>query len=192
MNGVSAKFMIWYLLDQLNVHTGVLPAMTHKLRIDYSGIEPEAAKPLYRMGAYLKTSGIELRIRDLVYIRASQINGCAFCLDMHTQDARAHGESEQRINCISAWRDSPFFNTREKMALEITEVLTLISESGFSDELYNRSREVFDEHEFVALVMAVNVINSWNRLMVSCGGTAGMYASKDLKEALPGYYAEHL
>ncbi len=166
--------------------------MTRKLRIDYSQVEPEAAKPLYQIAAYLRKSGVEKSIRDLVYIRAYQINGCAYCQDMHVQDARAHGESEQKISCISAWRDSPFFSDRERMALEVAESLTLISDSGFSDGLYDRAREVFDEHEFVALVMAVNVINSWNRLMISCGGTAGMYANKDLKETSPEYYAESL
>ena len=163
--------------------------MTRELRIDYSRVEPEAAKPLYGIAAYLRKSRIEVGIRDLVYIRASQINGCAFCLDMHIQDARANGESEQKIGCVSIWKDSPFFTDRERMALEVTESLTLISESGFSQSLYKRARQVFDEHEFVALVMAVNVINSWNRLMISCGGTAGMYINKDLKESSPEYYA---
>ncbi len=164
--------------------------MAAKLRIDYSRAEPEAAKPLYSIASYLRKSRIELGIRDLVYIRVSQINGCAFCLDMHVQDARAHGEGEQRISCISIWRDAPFFTDREKMALEIAEALTLVSERNFSDSLYSRAREIFDEHEFVALVMAVNVINSWNRLMISCGGTAGMYVNGELKEKSPGYFSD--
>lgn len=164
--------------------------MTKKLRIEYSQVEPEAAKPLYQIAAYLRKSSVEKSIRDLIYIRASQINGCAYCLDMHVQDARANGESEQKISCVSTWRDSPFFSERERMALELTETLTLISEINFSDDLFIRAMKVFDEHEFIALVMAVNVINSWNRLMISCGGTAGMYENKKLREKLPGYYEE--
>ncbi len=162
--------------------------MASNLRIDFMKLEPDAPKPLYGIAAYLKKSRIEQSLRDLVYIRASQLNGCAFCLDMHAQDARANGEVEQRINCISTWREAPFFSKREKAALELTEKLTTLSERHFSREDYDSAREEFDEHEFIALVMAINVINSWNRLMVSCGGTAGIYVNEELKGKNPGYF----
>lgn len=163
--------------------------MPQNLRINYSKVEPDAVKPLYSMAAYLRKSGVEQTLRDLIYIRASQINGCAFCLDMHTQDARANGETEQRINCVSAWKESPFFTDRERAALEMTEALTLLPQMHFPEELYNKARLEFDEHEFVAVVMAINVINGWNRLVISCGGTAGMYSNQALKERNPEYFS---
>ena len=162
--------------------------MTLKLKIEYASFEPVSPKSIYAMTEYVKKSSIEESLRDLIYIRASQINGCAFCLDMHTQDAIAHGVPPQKAVCVSVWRESPFFSNRERAALEFTETMTRIAQAPLSEDTYGRIREEFNEHEYVALVMAINIINCWNRLMIACGGTAGMYSNKELKEGSPGYF----
>ena len=118
---------------------------------------------------------LDPKLAELVKIRASQINGCAYCIDMHTKDARAAGESEQRIYALSAWRETPFFTDRERAALEWTEALTLISETNVPDELYERVSAHFSEPEMVALTFAVVVINSWNRLAISLRAVVGSY-----------------
>jgi len=121
------------------------------------------------------TSHLDKRLFELVKIRASQINGCAYCLDMHTKDARAAGESEQRIYALSAWRETPFFNDRERAALEWTEAVTLVGETHVPDELYARVSTQFTEDELVALTFGVVVINSWNRLAISFRPVVGSY-----------------
>src|SRR5436190_9820296 len=110
---------------------------------------------------------IERRLFELVKIRASQINGCAYCLDMHTKDARLAGETEQRIYALNAWRETPFFTDRERAALEWTEAVTRVGDTHVPDEIYARVATHFDEKELVALTFGVVVINSWNRLAVS-------------------------
>lgn len=120
-------------------------------------------------------SHLDKRLAELVKIRASQINGCAYCIDMHTKDARAAGETEQRIYALSAWRETPFFTDRERAALEWAEAVTLVSESHVPDELYARVSAIFTEDELVALTFAVVVINSWNRLSVSFRPPVGSY-----------------
>jgi AhpD family alkylhydroperoxidase len=120
-------------------------------------------------------SAIDKRLFELIKIRASQINGCAYCIDMHTKDARAAGETEQRIYALSAWRETPFFTERERAALEWTEAVTLLSESHVPQELYDRVASQFDEKEMLALTFAVIVINSWNRLAVPFRAPAGTY-----------------
>ncbi len=158
-------------------------------RIDYSRIEPDAANGIRTMTDFVRKSTLGQTLRDLIYIRASQVNGCAYCLDMHTQDARANGETEQRINCISVWRESPFYTAKEKAALEFTEVMTGLSNGVLSEGLVSQVRESFNDHEYVALIMAINVINCWNRLMIGCGGTAGMYRNSELVRGMPGFFA---
>src|SRR5687768_6963859 len=123
----------------------------------------------------VETSGLEHSTLELVKIRASQINGCAYCLDMHTKDARALGETEQRIYALSAWRETPFFSDRERAALEWTEAVTLLADTHVPDDLYNRVTRHFAEAELVALTFAVVVINSWNRLAVSFRIPTGTY-----------------
>ena len=110
---------------------------------------------------------LEHSLLRLVEIRASQINGCAYCLDMHTKDARAAGETEQRIYTLDAWRETPFFTDRERAALEWTEAVTLVAETRVPDDVYQQVRQQFSEEELVELTFAVIVINSWNRLNVS-------------------------
>jgi AhpD family alkylhydroperoxidase len=112
---------------------------------------------------------------ELVKIRASQINGCAYCIDMHTKDARRAGESEQRIYALSAWRETPFFTDRERAALEWTEAVTRVGDTHVPDEIYQRVAAEFDESELVALTFGVIVINSWNRLAISFRAPVGTY-----------------
>ena len=112
---------------------------------------------------------------ELVKIRASQINGCAYCIDMHTKDARRAGETEQRIYALNAWRETPFFSDRERAALEWTEHVTRVADAHVPDELYQRVSTQFDEAELVALTMGVIVINSWNRLSISFRPPVGSY-----------------
>ena len=121
---------------------------------------------------------LEHSLLKLVEIRASQINGCAYCLDMHTKDARAAGETEQRIYALSAWRETPFFTDRERAALEWTEAVTLVAETRVPDDVYEQVRQQFSEEELVELTFAVIVINSWNRLPVSFRPHVGDYQPK--------------
>ena len=136
-------------------------------RFDYETVAPAANEAMRGVERYVRASGLERSLIELVKIRASQMNGCAFCLDMHTKDARATGESEQRIYVLSAWRDAPFYSERERAALEWTETLTRLAPDGVPDELYERARKVFNEVELVNLTMAVVAINGWNRLSVA-------------------------
>ena len=121
---------------------------------------------------------LEHSLLRLVEIRASQINGCAYCLDMHTKDARAAGETEQRIYTLDAWRETPFFTDRERAALEWTEAVTLVAETRVPDDVYQHVRQQFSEEELVELTFAVIVINSWNRLQVSFRPHVGDYQPK--------------
>jgi AhpD family alkylhydroperoxidase len=130
---------------------------------------------MYGLEAPLQSSGLEPTLRELIKIRASQINGCAFCLDMHTKDARVRGESEQRIYALSAWRETPFFTDRERAALEWTEHLTLIAGHDVPDDLYARVRAQFSEEEIAKLTLAVVQINGWNRLVKSFRPVVGSY-----------------
>ncbi|MGE5732683.1 MAG: carboxymuconolactone decarboxylase family protein [Gemmatimonas sp.] len=136
-------------------------------RFDYETVAPAANEAMRTVERYVRASGLERSLIELVKIRASQLNGCAFCLDMHTKDARAAGESEQRIYVLSAWRDAPFYSERERAALAWTEALTRLAPDGVPDELYERARKVFNEVELVNLTMAVVAINGWNRLSVA-------------------------
>ena len=120
-------------------------------------------------------SKLERPLFELVKIRASQINGCAYCIDMHTKDARLAGETEQRIYALNAWRETPFFTDRERAALEWTEAVTRVADTHVPDEIHARVAAQFEEAELVALTFAVIVINSWNRLAVSFRAPAGTY-----------------
>lgn len=143
-------------------------------RIDHMRIAPEAAKPFLRLVNYLASSGLEHSLLELVKIRASQLNGCAYCLDMHTKDARASGETEQRIYLLSAWRESPFYSERECAALAWTEAVTQIA-SGVPDDVYDAAREQFSEKELVDLTWSIALINGWNRMAVSLRSVPGTY-----------------
>jgi AhpD family alkylhydroperoxidase len=138
---------------------------------------PEAVKAMYALGAYIAGCGLEHSLVELVKIRASQINGCAFCLDMHTKDARAAGETEQRIYALSAWRETPFFTDRERAALAWAEAVTLIG-GGVSDAVYAEASRHFSEKELVDLTWAVVAINGWNRVAISFRTVPGSYQPK--------------
>lgn len=144
-------------------------------RIKYSQVAPEGVEVLRRLEAYLKNTGLEPELVELVKLRASQINGCAYCIDMHTKDARTHGESEQRLFGVSAWRESPFYSERERAALAWAESITKTSEDHVPDEIYDRVKEHFTEKELVDLTLAVIAINSWNRLAISFRTPPGSY-----------------
>src|SRR5687768_75885 len=125
----------------------------------------------------VETSGLEHSTLELVKIRASQINGCAYCLDMHTKDARALGETEQRIYALSAWRETPFFTDRERAALEWTEAVTQVASGHVPDSVYDAVAPYFSEPDIVALTFAVATINAWNRLAISFRAVPGSYVS---------------
>lgn len=125
-------------------------------------------------------AAIEKPLFHLVEIRASQINGCAYCIDMHTKEARHAGETEQRIYALSAWRETPFFTARERAALEWTEAVTLVADTHVPDEIHAKVAAEFDEAELVALTFAVVVINSWNRLSISFRPPVGGYQPAEL------------
>jgi AhpD family alkylhydroperoxidase len=131
----------------------------------------------------VEASGLEHTTLELVKIRASQINGCAYCLDMHTKDARALGETEQRIYALSAWRETPFFTDRERAALEWTEAVTRISDGQVPDAVYEAVAPHFTEAEVVALTFAVVAINGWNRLAISFRAVPGSYQSPHARVA---------
>jgi AhpD family alkylhydroperoxidase len=143
-----------------------------KHRIDYNNVVPAALNIMMEMEKYTKTTGIDRKLRELIKIRASQINGCAYCLNMHTADARKMGETEQRIYCVSAWEECEFYTDAEKVALELTEYVTLISTKRIPEELYQRVRKHYDEKEYVDLILIINQINSWNRISIAMGNTA--------------------
>ena len=144
-------------------------------RLNYPAIAPEPLKLMYAVEKYLGGSGLERKLLELVKIRASQINGCAYCLDMHTQDARAEGETERRIYALSAWRETPFYTDRERAALAWTEAVTRVSDGGVSDALYEEARRHFDEKELADLTWAVAAINAWNRVAISFRSVPGTY-----------------
>ena len=133
------------------------------------------ARAMLALQQEVDRSGLDRKLMELVKIRASQMNGCAYCLDMHTKDARAAGESEGRIYALSAWREAPFYSDRERAALDWTEAVTLVGDTHVPDDVHERVREQFSEEELVALTFAVVAINSWNRLAVSFRIPAGTY-----------------
>jgi len=136
-------------------------------RLDYTAASPEGYKKLQAVSVFLHHSGLEASLLELIFIRASQINGCGWCLDFHSKRARHKGETEQRIYLLSGWRDAPVYSPRERAALEWTEALTLIAGHPVPDDLYQRAREHFSETELTNLTMAVGVINVWNRINVA-------------------------
>jgi len=144
-------------------------------RIEYTKVAPGAYRAMVGLEKYLHDCGLEAALLELVRMRASQINGCAFCLDMHSKEARAAGETEQRLYLLNAWREAPFYNERERAALAWTEALTLVSENHVPDEVYNEARQHFSEQELVNLSLAVVAINGWNRLAIGFRTEAGGY-----------------
>ncbi|MCC7320866.1 MAG: carboxymuconolactone decarboxylase family protein [Rubellimicrobium sp.] len=138
-----------------------------KARLDYFPLEPELMKAQTALNKAVGESGLEHGLLHLIKLRASQINGCSYCVDLHAHEARTDGETEQRLYLVAAWRESPLFSERERAALAWTEAVTQISHGGVSDDLFAAARAQFTENELVKLTMAVAVINTWNRLSVA-------------------------
>jgi AhpD family alkylhydroperoxidase len=144
-------------------------------RIHFIRYATDAAKALYDLEAYLKTCSLEERLLHLIKMRASQINGCAYCIDMHSKDARELGETEQRLYELDAWRETPFYTDRERAALEWTESVTLVSQTRVPDSVYEEVHKQFNEKELVDLTYAVAAINAWNRLAIAMRAVPGHY-----------------
>ncbi len=147
------------------------------MRIDYRSVLPEALQAMRGLGAVVDSSGLEPELLELVKMRASQLNGCAYCLDMHSKDARARGESEQRLHVLAAWREASFYSARERVALAWCESLTLLPQSGAPDDVYAELAREFDDEEIVALTLAIVAINGWNRFAVGFRSPVGDYVS---------------
>ena len=144
-------------------------------RIDYSKASPEGLRKMLEMEAFVRRNGIEAPLLELIKIRASQMNGCAYCIDMHTKDARAYGETEQRIYALNAWRETPFFTDRERAALEWTEAITDIQQGHAPDKVYEQAKREFGEEQLINLTLAITTINTWNRLAIACRTAPGSY-----------------
>lgn len=137
-------------------------------RIEIQALEPQAYKAMFTMEAYLSKVTISKTIKELIKIRSSQINNCAFCINMHTKDALANGETQQRIFLLSAWREaSDLFTDQEIVAIEMTGEITLIHQNGLRSETYQKALQFFNENEIAQIIMAIVAINSWNRIAVS-------------------------
>ncbi len=143
--------------------------------IRYSKVAPEGFQALLRFDDYVKQCGLEQSLLELIRIRVSQINGCAYCIDIHTKDARAEGESEQRLYCLSSWSETPFYSDRERAALAWAEAVARLSMNQMRNDVYENAMAHFSAKELVDLTMAVISINSMNWLAVSCNTPAGTY-----------------
>jgi AhpD family alkylhydroperoxidase len=141
---------------------------------------PDLMKAVLKLSDAVRTSSIESGIKELVKIRASQINGCAYCLEMHTREARAAGESEARIYLLNGWRESPLYTERERAALEWTESLTLVAATHAPDEAYEKARQHFSDQELTELTVAIGLINLWNRVQI---GFRALHPVKGAKAA---------
>lgn len=144
-------------------------------RIDYEKVAPGVVQAMLKLEEYVRGSGLERSLLELVRLRASQMNGCAYCVDMHTKDARNQGETEQRLYAVAVWHDAPFFTERERAALAWTEAVTWVSWEHAPDDVYQAARRHFSEKELVDLTMALIAINGWNRLSISFRREAGTY-----------------
>ena len=145
------------------------------LRIDYKKVSPGAFQAMLGLEKHAHQAGIEPALLELVKTRVSQLNGCAYCLDMHTKEARAAGETEQRLYLVAAWHEAALFSPRERAALAWAEAVTLLAGRGVSDEAYEAARREFDEQTLVDLTLVIVAINGWNRLAVSFGTEAGSF-----------------
>ncbi|HTO71539.1 MAG TPA: carboxymuconolactone decarboxylase family protein [Myxococcota bacterium] len=146
-----------------------------KARIDVQKVGAKRMQAMGALQAHVDESGLDERLLDLVRMRASQLNGCAYCLDMHSKDARAAGETEQRLYGLDAWREAPYYSDRERAALEWTEAVTLVADGHVCDEVFAGAREHFSEEELADLTLALIAINGWNRLCISFRVPAGGY-----------------
>ncbi len=144
-------------------------------RLDYSKVLPEGMKAIYALDRYSQNSGLEPSLLDLIKLRASQINGCAYCIDMHTKDARSGGETEQRLYSLSVWREAPYYTGRERAALALTEAVTLIAAEHVPDDVYEQAGRQFSDEELVKLMIGIVIINTWNRFAITFHDLPGSY-----------------
>jgi AhpD family alkylhydroperoxidase len=149
--------------------------MNFKKRMNYQKAAPDGVKALLGLEHYLATCGLEQGLMDLVKLRASQINGCAYCIDMHSKDLRANGESEQRLYELNAWQETPFYTERERAALLWTETVTRVADTHVPEAVYEQVRQQFDESELANLTFVIGAINVWNRICVSFRSEPGTY-----------------
>jgi AhpD family alkylhydroperoxidase len=147
------------------------------MRVDYVAAFPDGFKAMLGLEKAVRGSGLEPELLELVKLRASQLNGCAYCLDMHSKDARAQGEDEQRLHVLAAWREAPFYSPRERAALAWCESLTLLPETGAPDEVFAKVDAEFSAEEISALTLQIVAINGWNRLAVGMRSPVGDYVS---------------
>lgn len=138
-----------------------------KTRFNIEKIEPNAYTAMYALEGYVRKTALKKSYKELIKIRASQLNGCAFCIEMHTADARKHGETESRMYALTAWKESPLFSDEERALLQLTEEVTAISDKGLTDETYTTLQQYFDDVTIAQAIMQVVAINAWNRIAVS-------------------------
>ena len=153
-------------------------------RIDYRKVSPEAVSAMAGLERFIRVSGLDPALVELVRLRASYINGCAYCVDVHTKDARAAGETEQRLYAIPVWRETPFFTSRERAALAWTESVTEVARTGVPDDVYEQARAEFSESELLALTMVIIAINGWTRLAVSFRTEPGTHEPRAARPAM--------
>jgi AhpD family alkylhydroperoxidase len=153
-----------------------------KARIDLKHVNPGIMRAMLGLERQVHQGGFDHKLLDLVRMRASQINGCAYCLDMHSKDTRANGETEQRLYGLEAWRETPYYSERERAALEWTEALTLVADTHVPDDVYERVRQQFSEDELAHLSLAVVAINGWNRLNIAARTVPGDYVPGSLEK----------
>ena len=158
-------------------------------RLDYAKVSPGGLKVMLDIETYVAKCGLERSLLHLIKMRASQINGCAYCLDMHSKAARTEGETEQRLYTLDAWRETPFYSARERAALAWTEALTRIAQTHAPDEVYEAVRSQFSEQELADLTLAIVAINGWNRIAIGFRTEVGTY--QPAKHARPKELAEH-
>ena len=155
-------------------------------RIDVLTASPGALKAMLHLSGYVDRTGFEKKLLDLMYLRVSQINGCAYCIDMHWKDLRAAGETEQRLYGLDAWQESPYYTERERAVLAWAEAVTLVAETHVPDEVFDEARRHFNDEELANLTLAVVAINGWNRLNVAYRTTPGTYDPEAFKAFMKG------
>ena len=144
-------------------------------RLNYMQVLPEGMRTINAVQHYVDHCGLEPALLELVKVRASQINGCAYCVDMHSKDARTGGETEQRLYGLSVWHEAPYYTARERAALALTEAVTRMAAGGVPTDVYDNARQHFSDEELVKLMLAIAIINTWNRFAITFGDVPGSY-----------------
>ena len=152
-------------------------------RLDASKVSPDAYRAIMGLELYVRHSGLESSLIELIKLRASYMNGCAYCVDMHSKDARVDGETEQRIYAVPVWRETPFYSDRERAALAFTEAVTAIGQAGVPDDVYDEAKRFFSQDELVKLTMAIVTINAWNRVAITFRTEPGTYQPRAVQSA---------